>query len=71
MDKEVWRHCFGTLRLSRADITQIIAEHLGARFGIDASAVKVELWPTKGQYGTDSLADVDMTEHWHARRVKT
>lgn len=58
MDKDVWKHCLGSLRLSRAEIEQIIAEHMAARFGV--SKVKVELWPQQGNYGTDSFANVDM-----------
>jgi len=59
MDKESWRHCFGRLRVSQAEIEQIIAEHLGARFGVDPLAIKVEIWPKKDQYGNEPFANVD------------
>jgi hypothetical protein len=50
----------GCLRLSRDEIQQIIADHMAARYGVDASTVKVELWPPKDNYGNCSFANVDM-----------
>jgi hypothetical protein len=58
MDKDSWKDCLGSLRLSQAEIKQIIAEHMQARFGV--SEIKVELWPPKDRYGNAPFANVDM-----------
>jgi hypothetical protein len=69
MDKDSWKACFGSLRLSQADIKQIIAEHMEARFDFPAAKIKIELWPPKDEYGNDSFANVDMPGY--ARTTKT
>lgn len=60
MDKDSWKTFRGSLRLSQADIKQIIAEKMEARFGFPADKIKIELWPPKDEYGNDSFANVDM-----------
>lgn len=60
MDKEKWNSCLGSLRLSQAEIKQIIAEHLEARFKFPASEISVELWPEKDAYGNDLRANIGL-----------
>ena len=50
----------GSLRLSRNEIRQIIAECIAAKYGANVSTVKVELWPTKDEYGNELFANVDI-----------
>jgi len=50
----------GSARLSKQDMAQIIAEHMAAKYGVDLSAVKVEIFAPKGKYGTEAFANVDI-----------
>lgn len=45
-----------TLRLSRDQIEQIIAEYISAQFG--GNAEHVEVWPVRGDYGAETFANV-------------
>lgn len=71
MDKEKWKACLGSLRLSQAEIKQIIAEHMEARFNFPASKINVELWPPKDEFGNDCFANVDMKGFASARTPET
>lgn len=53
----------GMVRLSHGQIRQIIADHMGAMYGVTVSADKVDLWPTEDRYGNAPYADVNMVEH--------
>lgn len=70
MDKEKWQYCLGSLRLSQAEIKQIIAEKMAQRFGIDESTVEVELWQSKDKFGNDPFANVEIPGFASARPSK-
>jgi len=71
MDQKQCPGFLGAARLSKAEIAQIIAEHMAAKYGIDVSLVKVELFMPKGPYGTAAFANVDIPEFTNAVRLKT
>jgi len=60
----------GSARLSKQDIAQIIAEHTAAKYGVDLSAVKVEIFAPKGKYGTEAFANVDIAGFADALRTE-
>jgi hypothetical protein len=61
----------GSARLSKQEIAQIIAEHIAAKYEVDPSAVKVELFMPKGPYGTEAFANVDIPGFANAVQSET
>jgi hypothetical protein len=71
MDEKRWPGFLGAARLSKTEIAKVIAEHTAAKYGVEVSSVKVELFMPKGQYGTEAFANVHISGFADAVRTKT
>lgn len=61
----------GSARLSKQDIAQIIAEHMAAKYGVDLSTIRVEIFAPRGKYGTEAFANVDIAGYANAVQSET